>query len=386
MRKRFVLTALGAVLFAARGAAPAPGGAVAAERSECAAFRVATFAAGLDRPWGAAFLPDGRLLVTERPGRVRVVDRGGRVSPPLAGVPPVPAGEGEGGLLDVALAPDFAETREVYLCHGARAAAAAGGGALLRLTRARLSADAAALEGAAPVLDAAPAQERGRDHFGCRIAFGPRDGKLHLSTGDLRIEPRRAQRLDDLAGKVLRLERDGSPAAGNPFLGRPGVRPEVFSYGHRNPQGLAFHPRTGSLWAAELGPRGGDEVNVIRAGANYGWPVVTHGVDDDGSTISELRSAPGMEDPVKVWTPSVSPSGIAFYTGGAFPGWQGSLFVAALNPPGLVRLSTEGDRVTGEERLLAGMVRMRHVLQGPDGRLYILTDEADGRILRLDPA
>ncbi len=185
---------------------------------------------------------------------------------------------------------------------------------------------------------------------------------------------------------MLRLERDGSPAAGNPFLGRPGARPEVLSYGHRNPQGLAFHPWTGSLWAAEFGPVGGDEVNVVRAGANYGWPVVTHGLDLDGSVISDLRSAPGMEDPIKVWTPVISPSGIAFYTGDAFLGWRGSLFLAALNPPRLVRLSTEGDHVTGEERLLTVLVRMRHVVQEPDGRLYILTDEADGRVLRLDPA
>ena len=386
MRKRSVLLVaalLSAAFLAPRAAAPDPsGGGGDAERSERAVFRIATVAAGLEHPWGAAFLPDGHLLVTERPGRMRVVDRDGRLSPPLGGVPPVPLGDGEGGLLDVALAPDFVATREVYLCHGALAE----GGALTRLTRARLSPDAAALEGAVPVLDAAPAQEEDPRHFGCRIAFGPNDGKLYLSTGDRLTDKGRAQRLDDLAGKVLRLERDGRPAAGNPFGGRPGARPEVFSSGHRNPQGLAFNPWTGSLWEAELGPTGGDEVNVIRPGANYGWPLVTHGVNLDGSVISDLRSAPGMEDPVKVWTPVVSPSGIAFYTGGAFPGWRGSLFVAALNTSGLVRLSTDGDRVTGEERLLWDRARLRHVLQGPDGRLYVLTDEADGRVLRLDPA
>jgi aldose sugar dehydrogenase len=229
-----------------------------------------------------------------------------------------------------------------------------------------------------------PAQDEDRRHFGCRIAFGPRDGKVYLSTGDRLTDRARAQRLDDLAGKVLRLERDGRPAASNPFLGRPDARPEIFSYGHRNPQGLAFNPWTGSLWEAELGPSGGDEVNVLRAGGNYGWPLVTHGVDLDGSVISDLRSAPGMEDPVKVWTPVISPSGMAFYDGEAFPGWRGSLFLAALNTPGLVRLSTEGDRITGEERLLMDEVRMRHVVQGADGFLYILTDETDGRILRLE--
>ena len=349
-------------------------------QSDRALFRVATFATGLDHPWGAVVLPDGRLLVTERPGRMRIVDRNGRLSPPFSGVPPTEAGDWEGGLLDVALAPDFVTTREIYFCHAAQVE----GGALTRLSRAGLSIEATALEGATPVLDVTTAQDEDRRHFGCRIAFGPRDGKVYLSTGDRLTDRARAQRLDDLAGKVLRLERDGRPAAGNPFLGRQDARPEIFSYGHRNPQGLAFNPWTGSLWEAELGPSGGDEVNVIRAGGNYGWPLVTHGVDLDGSVISNLRSAPGMEDPVKVWTPVISPSGIAFYDGDAFPGWRGSLFLAALNTPGLVRLSTEGDRVTGEERLLTDEVRMRHGVQGADGWLYILTDETDGRILRLE--
>ena len=382
MRKRSVLAVMGAACLASSVAAQGFRNGGAAEQSERATFHVSTFATGLDRPWGAAFLPDGHLLVTERPGRMRIVDREGRVSPPLGGVPPVGTDGWEGSLLDIALAPDFAETREVYLCH----TATVPGGVLTRLTRGRLSPDGTALEGTAPVLDAAPPQEGIRDHFGCRIVFGPRDGRLYLSTGDRFTDRGRAQRLDDLAGKVLRLERDGRPAAGNPFLGRPGVRPEIFCYGFRNPQGLAFNPWTGSLWASDLGPRGGDEVNVIRAGGNYGWPLVTQGVNTDGSAISDLQSAPGMEDPIHVWTLVVSPSGIGFYDGSAFPGWRGSLFVAALNTPGLVRLSTEGDRVTGEERLLWNRVRMRHVIQGPDGRLYILTDEADGRILRLDPA
>ncbi|TDH57933.1 PQQ-dependent sugar dehydrogenase [Dankookia rubra] len=377
MRKRLVLAVVGTALlvssFKAWGFDGDP------VRSDRAVFHVTTFATGLEHPWGAAFLPDGRLLVTERPGRMRVVDRDGRVSAPLGGVPPTELGGWEGGLLDVAPAPDFAATREIYFCHTTLVPS----GALTRLARARLSSDATALEGATPILDVAPAQKGHRSHFGCRIVFGPRDGKVYLSTGDGLTDPRRAQRLDDLAGKVLRLERDGRPAAGNPFLNHPGARPEIWSYGHRNPQGLAFNPWTGSLWEAELGPRGGDEVNVIRAGGNYGWPLVTHGLDLDGSIISDLRSAPGMEDPLKVWTPVISPSGIAFYDGDVFPGWRGSLFLAALTMPGLVRLSLDGDRVTGEERLLPNEVRMRHVIQGLDGRLYILTDETEGRILRL---
>ncbi len=353
-----------------------------AVRSDRAAFRLTTFATGLEHPWGAALLPDGRLLVTERPGRLRLVTPGGQVSNPLAGVPEVEA-RSQGGLLDVALAPDFARTREIYLSH----AMLVQGGALTRLVRARLSADATALESVTPILDATPAQPSGRNHYGSRIAFGP-DGRLHLSTGDRQNDKMRAQRLDDLAGKVLRLERDGSPAAGNPFLGRGDVRAEIFSYGHRNPQGLAFNPWTGGLWQAEFGARGGDEVNIVRPGLNYGWPVVSHGVDYNGSPIGTgQKTAEGIEAPAHFWTPSVSPSGIGFYTGSAFPGWSRSLFVAALNPPGLVRLETEGDRVVAEERLLFDRrIRMRQVVVAADGALLVLTDEPRGRILRLSPA
>ena len=343
------------------------------------AFTVTDFATGLDHPWGAAFLPDGRLLVTERPGRLRVVARDGRVSAPLAGVPAVEA-RGQGGLLDVALAPDFATTREVYLCQ----AMLVQGGALTRLVRARLAPDAMALDGTTPILDATPPQEAGRNHYGCRIAFG-RDGALFLSTGERYVTKMRAQRLDDLGGKVLRLARNGAPLPDNPFAGTPGVRAEIYTYGHRNPQGLAFNPWTGSLWQAEFGARGGDEINILRPGRNYGWPVVTKGIDYDGSRIGEGASRPDMAEPIHYWVPSVSPSGIAFYDGAAFPAWRGSLFVAALNPPGLVRLTTEGDRVTGEERLLWGDTRLRQVLPGPDGLLYLLTDETRGRILRLSP-
>ena len=347
--------------------------------SEREAFRVVPFATGLERPWGGAFLPDGRLLVTERPGRVRLIGQDGTVSAPLAGVPAVEA-RGQGGLLDLAVAPDFASTREIYLCHSALVQ----GGALTRLVRARLSADATTLEAVAPLLDATPAQPQGRNHYGCRIVFGP-DGTLFLTTGDRFVTKQRAQRLDDLAGKVLRLNRDGAALADNPLVGQVGARAEIFSLGHRNPQGLAFNPRTGSLWSAEFGARGGDEVNVIRPGRNYGWPVVTKGVDYDGSRIGEGASRPDLEEPIHWWVPAVSPSGMAFYTGSAFPDWQGSLFLAALNPPGLVRLATEGDRVVGEERLLWGRTRLRQVIQGPDGLLYLLTDETNGRVLRLQP-
>jgi glucose/arabinose dehydrogenase len=349
-------------------------------RSERASFRVRDFATGLEHPWGAAFLPDGRLLVTERPGRLRVVGRDGSVSAPLSGVPEV-AAERQGGLLDVALAPDFGQTRQIYLCQ----AAAVQGGTLTRLVTARLSPDATRLEGLTPLLDATPAQASGSNHYGCRIAFG-RDGKLYLSTGDRYSDKMRSQELNDLAGKVLRLERDGRPAEGNPFLGREGARPEIFTYGHRNPQGLTVNPATGSLIEIEFGARGGDEVNLLRPGANYGWPLVSYGRDYNGSAIGTGQtSAPGIEEPLRYWNPAVSPSGGNFYTGVAFPEWRGNLFLAALSPPGLVRLTMDGDRVVGEERLLWGQTRFRHVLPGPDGFLYILTDEARGRVLRLEP-
>jgi len=350
-------------------------------RSEAASFRFTTFATGLEHPWGAAVLPDGRLLVTERPGRLRVVDLEGGISAPLGGVPAVEA-RSQGGMLDVALAPDFATTREVYLCH----ATLVQGGALTRLTRARLAPDASALVGATPILDATPAQSGGRNHYGCRIAFGT-DQRLYLSTGDRQADMMRAQRLDDLAGKVLRLERDGRIPADNPFLRQPGARGEIFSYGHRNPQGMARNPWTGTMWQAEFGARGGDEINLLRPGSNYGWPLVTHGVNYSGAPIGQGKSAPGIEDPARFWTPSISPSGIAFYTGSAFPGWQRSLFIAALNPPGLVRLATEGDRIVAEERLLfERRIRMRQVVVAADGALLILTDEPRGRILRLGPS
>ena len=365
------------LLFAALFLLAAP---ASAQQRDAPGFRVADFATGLDHPWGGAFLPDGRLLVTERPGRMRLIGRDGRVSAPLAGVPAVEA-RGQGGLLDVALAPDFAATREVFFCQSVLLA----DGAATRLARARLAPDDSGLEAVKPLLDATPAQPNGRNHFGCRIAFAP-DGALFLSTGDRFVTKLRAQRPDDLAGKVLRLSRDGAAFTDNPFAGRDGVRPEIWTLGHRNPQGLAFNPWTGSLWEAEFGARGGDEVNILRPGRNYGWPVVTKGIDYDGSRIGEGASKPGLEEPLHFWVPSVSPSGIAFYTGDAFPTWRGSLFLAALNPPGLVRLSTEGDRVTGEERLLPDGPRLRRPLQGPDGLLYILTDEGRGRVLRLEPS
>lgn len=348
-------------------------------QSERARFRVTTVSQGLENPWGGAFLPDGGLLVTERPGRMRILAQDGTLSRPLDGLPTIEA-RGQGGLLDVALVPDFATTRELWFCQ----AALTDTGALTRFVRARLSADARGLEGVTTVLDATPGQSSGRNHFGCRIAFAPDGRHVFLSTGD-RYQAERAQKLNDLAGKVLRLTRDGRIPADNPFIGQAGARGEIWSLGHRNPQGLTIDPATGAVFEAEFGPRGGDEVNLIQRGRNYGWPAVTHGVDYSGAVISDRRSAPGFEDPLRAWVPSVNPSGIAFYSGAAMPGWRGNLLMASVGRA-LVRLTIEDGRITGEERLLTGIARFRHVVVSPQGVVHILTDERNGRVLRLDPA
>ena len=349
-------------------------------RRASAAFRVSDFATGLERPWGGAFLPDGRLLVTERPGRMRLVGRDGRVSEPLAGVPAVEA-RGQGGLLDLALAPDFARTRELFFCHSVLLADgrrdAAGAGAARRRTT-------AGLQAVTPILDATPAQRAGAT---TSAAASPSGRTARCSSPPATATAPRCARSGSTTwpARCCASRATARPSPTIPSSARQAHGAEIWTVGHRNAQGLAFNPRTGSLWEAEFGARGGDEVNLLRPGRNYGWPLVTHGVDYDGSRIGEGSSKPGLEDPIHVWVPSVSPSGMAFYTGDAFPAWRGSLFLAALNPPGLVRLSTEGDRVTGEERLLWNQTRLRQVIQGPDGLLYILTDESRGRVLRLEP-
>ncbi|TCH96772.1 PQQ-dependent sugar dehydrogenase [Roseococcus sp. SYP-B2431] len=344
------------------------------------AFRFRVFASGLENPWGGGFLPDGRLLVTERPGRVRLVSPEGQVSAPLAGLPEV-EDSGQGGLLDIQPAPDFAATSEVFFS----AATRVQGGALTRLYRARLRGDR--LTQVLAVVDAAPAQARGRNHFGGRIAFSPDGAHLFLTCGDRYNERGRAQQMDDLAGKILRLTRDGRIPRDNPFAGRPGHRGEIWTYGHRNPQGIAFHPATGSLFAAEFGPLGGDELNLLRPGEQYGWPEVSYGREYSGRPIANGRtSGPGITEPVKYWAPAVSPSGLAFAPPDAQPIWRGSLFMACLNTPGLLRMEMDGDRVSSEERLLWGRARMRHVIFAPDGALLLLTDEPRGRILRLEAA
>lgn len=345
--------------------------------SEKQRFRVTTITRGLEHPWGLAFLPDGAMLVTERPGRLRLIREGVLDPVPIAGVPEV-AASGQGGLLDVVLHPEFVRTRLVYLSYAGKGR----GGAGTEVARARLT--DGRLEGLETIFAVEP-KSRGGRHFGSRLAFGA-EGHLYITTGE-RGDSERAQDLADAAGSIVRLTADGGVPDDNPFLGRADARPEIFSYGHRNPQGLARHPVSDRIWAVEHGPRGGDEVNVIRAGANYGWPVITFGVSYIGVPIGEGTAKPGMAQPVTYWDPSISPSGMAFYTGEAFPAWRGNLFVGALSGEVLVRLELDGERVVHEERLLQALgTRIRDVRQGPDGRLYLLTDESDGALLRLDPA
>lgn len=349
-------------------------------RAQGGEFRLTTLAEGLENPWGGGFLPDGSLLVSERPGRARLVSPEGRVSAPLAGVPAVEAAN-QGGLLDIQPAPDFARTQEVFFV----SAALVQGGALTRLSRARLA--DGALRDVTPVLDCTPAQARGRLHFGGRLTFSPDGAHIFLTTGDRNVDRQRAQRLDDLAGKIIRLTRDGRIPADNPFVNRPGARGEIWSHGHRNPQGIAFNPATGTLFSAEFGPRGGDELNIIRPGLNYGWPEVTHGREYWGPAISGGRTeGPGFEPPLRQWTPAISPSGIAFAPAHAPAPWRGSLFLGCLNPMGLLRLPMQGDTPGAEERLMWDQYRIRHVIFAPDGALMLLTDHADGRILRLAAA
>ena len=338
--------------------------------------RLVKVVGGLEHPWGLAFLPDGRLLVTERPGRLRVVAEG-RLDPrPVAGVPEV-YDSGQGGLLDVALHPRFAENGLVYLSY----ASPGEGGAATAVARGRLAGDR--LAGLEEIYVALPRDGGGR-HFGSRLLFA--DGYLFVTTGE-RGEPDRAQALDDPAGAILRLYDDGRVPVDNPFAARAGARPEIYAYGNRNPQGLAREAATGRLYAVEHGPKGGDELNLIAAGVNYGWPVITYGRSYAGFKIGEGTHKAGMAQPVHYWVPSVSPSGLAIYDGTAFPAWRGSVFAGALSAELLVRLEIEGGKAVAEERLFAELEeRIRDVRQGPDGLLYLLTDHPEGAILRLEPA
>jgi len=363
------------------GLAIAPGQARTLQ-TETGPLEVETVVEGLEHPWGMAFLPDGRILVTERPGRLRVVADGRLLPDPVSGVPQVVAA-GQGGLLDVALHPDFAENRLVYLT----LAGSGRGGAATQVHRGRLTDGDGGLRLAdvEMILEAQPYTGR-RQHYGSRLAFAP-DGTLFVSTGD-RGERDRSQDPDDMAGSILRIHDDGRVPEDNPFVGRTDARPEIYAIGIRNAQGLAIHPETGALWENEHGPRGGDEINIIRPGRNYGWPVITHGREYSGGQVGDgLTEAPGMEQPLLVWTPSIGPSGMAFYTGEAFPDWQGDVFVGALPLRHLRRVVLDGEQVVHQEELLGELGhRIRDVRQGPDGLLYLLVDDSRAPMLRLRPA
>ncbi len=338
--------------------------------------RVVTVAEGLNHPWGLAFLPDGRMLVTERPGRLRIVERDGRLSPPLAGVPDVAAG-GQGGLLDVALAPDFERSRTIYLSYAEPEGRVAG----TAVARARLGDRGL---GNLQVIFRQEPKVSGGAHFGSRLVFTP-DGFLFITTGD-RNRKADSQDLSRHLGKVIRVRPDGTVPPDNPFVRRGSAQPEIWSYGHRNLQGAALHPETGQLWTVEHGAAGGDEVNAPKAGRNYGWPVISYGRDYSGAKIGIGTSNAGMEQPIHYWDPSIAPSGLTFYTGDKFPAWKGNLLVGSLKFGLLVRLELSGERVTYEERMLQGLGdRIRDVRQGPDGYVYLLTDESNGRILRVEP-
>jgi glucose/arabinose dehydrogenase len=342
---------------------------------------VTTLATGLHHPWGLEFLPDGKMIVSERPGTIRIITPSGKVGNPLANVPPVRS-TGDGGLLDIKLDPDFASTRLVFWSY---VKDSAGTGRNV-VARARLSKDETSLENVT-VIYRGTSPYAGPNHNGSRMLFD-RAGLLYVTFGErfddsIRIQ---AQQLNSSLGKIIRINKNGTAAAGNPFVNVAGDLPEIFSYGHRNPQGLAFNPVTGDLWESEHGPQAGDEVNIIKPGRNYGWPIIAYGLEYSGKPVNGtgLTQKDGMEQPVYYWDPSIAPSGITFYTGSLIPEWRNNLFIAALGGMHIVRLIIKDNKVIGEERLLEDQhKRFRDVVQGPDGALYAITDEDDGRIYRI---
>ena len=356
----------------------------AAIDSEQAALQVETVATGLVHPWAIAFLPDGSALITERPGRLRLLGADGVLSEPIGGVPAVFARD-QGGLLDVALDPGFAENRLVYLSY---AEPGPGDTNTTAVMRARLMDNARRLERGRVVFRQEP-QVDSTKHFGSRLVFDGA-GHLYVALGERsdRAYRGQSQDLDSHLGKVVRIYPDGSVPPDNPFVDDPDALPEIWSYGHRNIQAAAMNPATGQLWEIEHGPRGGDELNIVQPGANYGWPLVSHGVNYIGTSVGTgERTMPGVTDPIYTWTPVIAPSGMIFYGGDAFPAWRGDLFVGGLRSTALVRLELDGERVIGEERLLEGFgERIRDVAEAPDGAIHVVTDSRNGVVLRISPA
>ncbi len=363
-----------------------------------AAFDVTVLAKGLERPWAVEPLPDGALLITEKPGRLRIVTAKGEISQPIGGLLPVgsggvsaASGQGgmppiaasrQGGLLDVALSPNFARDRTIFWSFSEQRE----GGSGTSVARGVLTEDRRSLEQVRIIFRAMPTYNNGL-HFGSRLAFGP-DGMLYITLGDRFDRPNRprVQQLDNHLGKIIRINSDGSAPADNPFAGQAGAAPHVWTLGHRNIQSAAFDER-GRLWTVEHGAKGGDELNLIEKGKNYGWPLVTYGEEYSGEPFADAVTArEGYEQSVYYWDPVIAPSGMQFYTGDAFPAWRGSLFIGGLASKRLVRMVIEGNRVVGEEHLLADRgQRVRDVRQGPDGALYVVTDEANGELWRITP-
>jgi glucose/arabinose dehydrogenase len=343
------------------------------------ASRFEVLTSSLQSPWGIAVLPGGKFLVNEKAGRMRIVTSSGAIAEPISGLPTVNAA-GQGGLLGICLDPDFTSTRMVYWSFSQPSPE----GNVTAIAKGKLSADERSLEGVTVIYRATPGYS-GTNHYGGRILFD-RNGNIMASTGersDLVTRPQ-AQSLTSGLGKVVRITKDGQPAAGNPFIGQAEARPEIYSYGHRNPQGLAIHPITGAIYQGEHGPRGGDEINLLRAGGNFGWPTITYGIEYSGEKVGEgIQQRAGLEQPLYYWDPVVSPSGMTFYSGNRIPEWQNNLFIGSLSGMHIVRLAIENDKVVGEERLLtAERQRFRDITQGTDGALYAITD--GGRLYRID--
>lgn len=341
-------------------------------------YEVKVLTEGLNRPWGIAVLPDGRFLITEKGGTLRIAAADGTLSEPISGLPPV-NDAGQGGLLGITLDPDFSNNRMVYWSFSENTA----DGTLTAVAKGRLADNERTIEGARVIYRATPAH-RSNLHYGSRLLFD-RTGNLFVSTGersDIVTRPQ-AQNLNSALGKILRITPEGKPAPGNPFEGRSDVRPEIYSYGHRNVQGLAFHPITGDLWETEFGPRGGDELNLVQPGKNYGWPVITYGLEYSGKKIGDsIQQHEGMEQPVYYWDPVLSPSGMTFFKGNSIPEWENNLFIGGLSSVHIARLVIKDNKVVGEERLLTGEAqRFRDVEQGHDGALYAVTD--GGRLYRI---